>query len=333
LSSLAVPGRDLKLGESRVEGGRNFMTKIWNAARFMEMNNCSRQTDFVPTKAKLMVNRWMISEIAELANRVYISIETYRFDDAANDLYRFLWGTFCDFYLEFLKPIFANVDDADALAESRATASWVLAEFLRIANPIIPFITEELWKEFGNGDLLIGSDWPVYGRQTVDNAYVDPAAKEEMQWLVSLITEIRSRRSEFNVPPGSHTPLSFYEVTPTIKERIERHDLILKKLGRISDLINHSGTPVLQKGEVQFIVGETTIVLPLADSIDLEVEMARLKKEIDVQAKEISSLETRLGNTDFISKAKPEVIDEFKERLGIAVQTKLKVEQALSRLS
>ncbi|MBX3458262.1 MAG: valine--tRNA ligase [Candidatus Paracaedibacteraceae bacterium] len=333
LSSLAVPGRDLKLGESRVEGGRNFMTKIWNAARFMEMNNCTRQADFVPTTTKLIVNSWIISEVAELASRVYKSIETYRFDDAANDLYRFLWGTFCDFYLEFLKPIFANVDDADALAEARTTASWVLGEFLRIANPIMPFITEKLWEDFGDGKMLLESEWPTYGRAQTDSQYVDREAVEEMQWLVNLVTELRSRRSEFNVPPSAPTPLSFFEVTQKVEDRIRRHEVILKKLGKISELTITSATPTLQKGEVQFIVGETTIVLPLAGSIDIEAEMARLAKEIEAQAKEISTLETRLGNADFISKAKSEIIDEFKERLATAQQTKLKVEQALSRLA
>lgn len=333
LSSLAVPGRDLKLGESRVEGGRNFMTKIWNAARFMEMNNCKRQADFVPTATELTVNRWIISEIAELASRVYKSIETYRFDDAANDLYRFLWGTFCDFYLEFLKPIFANVDDANALAEARATASWVLGEFLRIASPIMPFITEKLWEDFGDGKMLLEAEWPTYGRAQTDSQYLDHEAVEEMQWLVNLVTELRSRRSEFNVPPSAPTPLSFFEVTQKVEDRIRRHEIILKKLGKISELTITSATPTLQKGEVQFIVGETTIVLPLAGSIDIEAEMARLAKEIEAQAKEISTLETRLGNADFISKAKPEIIDEFKERLATAQQTKLKVEQALNRLA
>lgn len=333
LSSLAVPGRDLKLGESRVEGGRNFMTKIWNAARFMEMNNCKRQADFVPTATELTVNRWIISEVAELASRVYKSIETYRFDDAANDLYRFLWGTFCDFYLEFLKPIFANVDDANALAEARATASWVLGEFLRIASPIMPFITEKLWEDFGDGKMLLEAEWPTYGRAQTDSQYLDHEAVEEMQWLVNLVTELRSRRSEFNVPPSAPTPLSFFEVTQKVEDRIRRHEIILKKLGKISELTITSATPTLQKGEVQFIVGETTIVLPLAGSIDIEAEMVRLAKEIEAQAKEISTLETRLGNADFISKAKPEIIDEFKERLATAQQTKLKVEQALNRLA
>jgi valyl-tRNA synthetase len=332
VASLAVPGRDLKLGESRVEGARNFMTKIWNAARFLQMNDCRRWADFVPTSAQLTVNRWIISEMAELASRVFTAIETYRFDEAAHDLYRFLWGTFCDFYLEFLKPIFANGEDGEALAESRATAHWIFAEFLRIAHPIIPFITEELWKSFGDGSLLLGNTWPLYGRATVDPPYRDAQAQEEMRWLVNLVTEIRSRRSEFNVPPGSATPLNFYEVTPEIDARIRRHEVILKRLGRISELTSQAGAPILTKGDVQFVVGETTIMLPLAGSIDLEAERARLKKEMEVQEKEIVALDARLNNADFISKAKPEIIDDVRERLAQATQTKTKVQQAYNRL-
>ncbi|WP_010298951.1 valine--tRNA ligase [Candidatus Odyssella thessalonicensis] len=333
LASLAVPGRDLKLGESRVEGGRNFMTKIWNAARFLQMNNCQKLEGFDPLKTQLTVNRWIISEVAELASRIFNSLENYRFDDAANDLYRFLWGTFCDFYLEFLKPIFANVDDEASLSEARATASWVLAEFLRLAHPIMPFITEELWKSFGDSQLLLASTWPDYGKEMATATYIDSQAQQEMQWLVNLITEIRSRRSEFNVPPGAPTPLSFYEVTPEIEARIKRHEIILKRLGRISDLSIYSQSPVLEKGEVQFVIGATTIVLPLAGSIDLDNEVARLKKEIEAQEKEIITLETRLNNADFINKAKPEIIEEFRERLAVANQVKAKVQQALDRLA
>ncbi len=333
LSSLATPGRDMKLGESRVEGGRNFMTKIWNSARFLQMNECERVADFNPLEAKLTVNRWIISELAEMSARVYNSIETYRFDEASNDLYRFLWGTYCDFYLEFLKPIFGNVDDAAALAEARATATWVMAEFLRIAHPVIPFITEELWMEFGDGNALITNEWPAYGYGTVDRAYVDDAAQAEMAWLVELISQIRSRRAEFNVPAGAQIPLEVYEVTPEVRARIDRHELIIKRLARISELRLHDGQPASLKGAVQFIVGETILVLPLADSIDIAAEMERFQKEIIALDKEIMSLSGRLSNDDFIRKAKPEIIEEAKERVATAHQAKEKMAAALERLA
>ena len=332
LSSLATPGRDMKLGESRVEGGRNFMTKIWNSARFLQMNECARVADFNPLNAKLTVDRWIISEVAELAARVYTNIEAYRFDDAANDLYRFLWGTYCDFYLEFLKPIFANGEDAAALAEARATCAWVMGEFLRIAHPVIPFITEELWTEFGDGQLLINSQWPAYGNSTVDASYVDPSAQEEMAWLVELISQIRSRRAEFNVPAGAQIPLEVYEVTADVRHRVARHELIIKRLARLSELRLNEGQPGSLKGAVQFIVGDVTLVLPLADSIDIAAEMERFQKEIIALDKEISSLGGRLSNEDFIKKAKPEIIEEANARLAAAYLAKEKMASALARL-
>lgn len=332
LSSLAVPGRDIKLGESRIEGGRNFMTKVWNAARFLQMNQCQKDPQFTPDQAKLTVNRWIISDMAELANRVYNSINQYRFDEAANDLYKFLWGTYCDYYLEFLKPIFADVENSENLKEARSTAAWVFGEFLRLANPIIPFITEELWAEFGDGNSLLEGKWPEYGCGEAAPQWVDKKAQEEMDWVVQLISEIRSRRAEFNVPPAALIPLEFYEVNQDVQDRIDRHGLILKRLAKISDLNTHKGHPSSLKGVVQFIVGQTTIALPLADTIDLSQEIERLKKDRDNHQKEIETLKTRLANQDFIRKAKPEVVEEFKERLDMAHLSKEKVEMALSRL-
>lgn len=332
LAHLATPGRDIKLGESRVEGGRNFMTKLWNAARFLQMNACERNSDFTPQQATLTVNRWIISEMVQLASRVHGAIDTYRFDEAANDLYKFLWGTYCDFYLEFLKPIFANVEDEVALQEARSTAAWVFGEFLRISNPIIPFITEELWGQFGDGESLITNQWPLYGRESVDTNLVDLAAQEEMDWLVQLISEIRSRRAEFNVPAGATIPLEFYDVTPKIKAQIDRHALLLKRLGRLSDLPVHEGQPTTLQGAIQFIVGGATVVLPLAGTIDIPKEIERLKKDILAHEKEINSLKGRLGNEDFCRKAKSEVIEDNKERLIMNQVSLEKVKMALSRL-
>lgn len=330
LAQLAVPGRDIKLGESRIEGSRNFMTKIWNAARYLQMNECARSKTFRPENATLTVNRWIISELVQLADRVGTAIEAYRFDEASNDLYRFLWGTFCDFYLEFLKPIFANVEEKTALEESRATAAWVFGEFLRIANPFIPYISEELWKSFGDGELLLGSEWPSYVESP--EGLIDSQAQEEMGWLVQLISEIRSRRAEFNVPAGATIPLSFYEVTEEIQGRINRHELLLKKLARLSDVDLHQGHPTHIKGAVQFIVSGTTIVLPLEGTIDLGKEIARLKQDILVHEKEISTLKGRLSNEDFMNKAKPEVIEDCQERLEMNFLALEKSRMALSRL-
>ena len=333
LASLAVPGRDLKLGESRIQGSRNFMTKLWNAARFLEMNQCTYVKEFNPLNAKLIVNRWIISEFATLASKVYRAFEAYRFDDAAAELYKFLWGNYCDFYLEFLKPIFADVEDQQSLEESRQAAAWVLMEFLKIANPIIPFITETLWKEGGETELLLGATWPAYGQAIIDSAYVDNAAQTEMNWLVDLISEIRSRRTEFNVPPGTFIPLQIFDATSDLEGRLARHELIIKRLAKISDLSVEKGKPHDLKGVIQFVLGATTIVLPLGQSIDLDAEKQRLQKEVQKIQGELENGIKRLENQDFMNKAKPEVIDELKERVANLEVTIEKMKDALLRIA
>lgn len=333
IASLAVPGRDLKLGESRIQGSRNFMTKLWNAARFLEMNGCVYVKEYNPLAATLPVNRWMISEMATLASKVYRAFESYRFDEAAAELYKFLWGSYCDFYLEFLKPIFANQEAASVRQESAETAAWILMEFLKIANPIIPFITETLWQENGGEGLLLAAEWPMYGRESVDAAYVDTAAQEEMNWLVALISQIRSRRTEFNVPPGTSIPLQVFEATAEVDTRFKRHELIIKRLAKISDLSVSLGKPETLKGVIQFVVDATTLVLPLAQSIDLEAEKQRLQKEVQKVQVELETGTKRLANEDFMAKARPEVIDDLKERVANLKVTIEKIKDALLRIA
>ncbi|WP_032113047.1 valine--tRNA ligase [Candidatus Paracaedibacter symbiosus] len=333
LASLAVPGRDLKLGESRIQGSRNFMTKLWNAARFLEMNACVYQKAFDALTAKLPVNRWIVSEFATLTSKVYRAIEAYRFDEAAADLYKFLWGTYCDFYLEFLKPIFANVEEAKALQESRATASWILMEFMKIANPIIPFVTETLWEQCGGEGLLMAVEWPIYGREAVDARYVDVSAQEEMNWLVELVSAIRSRRTEFNVPPGMPIPLQIFEATPELEARVKRHEIIIKRLAKISELSVGVGQSENLKGVIQFVLGAATIILPLGQSIDLEAEKQRLHKEMQKVQTELETGLKRLSNMDFMAKARQEVIDELKERVSNLEVTIEKIKDALLRIA
>jgi valyl-tRNA synthetase len=336
LSQLAVPGRDLKLSESRIEGARNFMTKMWNAARFLQMNNCSLQSDFNPCGVRHKVNKWIITEIAELACDLHNALEGYRFDEAANRLYHFLWGTYCDYYLEFLKPILADEGNVADQQEARATAAWVFSEFLKIAHPLIPFITEVLWKEFTKGQqgLLMGTSWPSYGKEVVDRPYIDEEAKKEMQWLVQCVTEIRSNRSQFNVPPALQVPLVIYDNGDnSFEEKIEQNRSILMRLGRLSSLETRPGMPEKISGAVQFVVGGSTVVMPLGDSIDLSLEKKRLAGEIEKLDKEITSCQKKLSNPDFMTKAKPEVIEEMQERLTVFIDTKMKIQQALERLA
>jgi valyl-tRNA synthetase len=328
LASLAVPGRDLKLGESRIEGSRNFMTKIWNAARFLQMNQCYYDSNFDPRSAKLSVNRWITSTISQLGCQLSHSLENYRFDEACAQIYQFVWGTFCDYYLEFLKPLFAETADADSQKESRLTAAWAFRQILCLSHPLIPFITEKLWSEFGGDHLLLGTPWPEF-----DQSYQDGEACQEMQWLVDLISQIRSRRSEFNVPPGVPTPLYIFEVNENVQRRIDQYHAIIKRMGRVETLRLSPDAPTLIKEAVQFVVGDNTVVLPLAGSIDIHAEVTRLQKEITKLSSETETLKNRLENKDFITKAKPEVVEELRERLLSSLVMQEKIQQALARLS
>jgi valyl-tRNA synthetase len=326
LSALAVPGRDLKLGESRIEGSRNFMTKIWNAARFLQMNGCALQEGFDPKTCQHTVNRWIVGQITLLINQVTDAIESYRFDEAATHIYQFIWGTYCDYYLEFLKPIF---QDETLATEARQTAVWAFGYVLKVAHPLIPFITEALWKEFAGDtpELLINQPWPD---PTISST--DTPDAEEMGWVVQVIDGIRSRRAEFNVPPASLLPLLVYEATPKIQERLNRHEAILMRLGRLESIQAFPEKPPALKEAAQFIVEHAALVLPLGGSIDVAAERKRLQQELDKLATEIDSCQKRLSNADFREKAKPEIIEEIQERLGSFETRKEKIKEALLRL-
>jgi len=326
LASLAVPGRDLKLGEARIESGRNFMTKIWNAARFLQMNDCVFDENFDPKLCQHTINQWMVGETIALAKRVTLALDAYRFDDASNHVYQFVWGIYCDYYLEFLKPIFK---DEILATEARQTAAWALVEILKIAHPFIPFMTEILWKEFTNArqGLLILQPPPE-----TNSEIIDLSAAQEMNWIVQVIDGIRSRRAEFNIPPGSLLPLHVYEVTPEIQARLTRHEAILMRLGRVETISVFPEKPGIIKEAVQFLAGNTPVILPLGGSIDVPMEIKRLEDEFKKVTAEISSCHNRLSNTDFMEKAKPEIIEEMQDRVEAFGVRKAKIEEALLRL-
>lgn len=326
LASMAIPGRDLKLGESRVESGRNFMTKIWNAARFLQMNECTFDENFDPSQCTHTINRWIVGELAILSKNITESLESYRFDEASQHMYQFVWGTFCDYYLEFLKPIFKD----EALAhEARKTAAWALVHILKLAHPFIPFITETLWQEFTEAKkgLLMAQPWPNF-----DETSINAADAKEMNWIVQVIDGIRSRRAEFNIPTNSTLPLHVYEATPEIEQRITRHEAVLMRLGRVESIQAFPSKPQNVKEAVQFIIENTAIVLPIGGSIDIDTEIKRLQGELAKLASEITSCQNRLNNTEFMQKAKPEIIEEMQERLESFRSRKEKIEEALQRL-
>ncbi len=329
LASLAVQGRDIKLAESRIAGYRNFATKIWNAARFCELNDAAYGPAFDPADNANRVNRWIVSQLAQLEPRVRAAIEGYRFNEAAHELYQFVWHSYCDWYLEFAKPLLQS-DDPAILAETRATALWTLHKALTMLHPFMPFLTEELWEQAGPGSgekgdsLLIAADWPA-----VDRGLVDDAADGELGWLVEIVSRIRAVRGEMNVPPGAKIPLILKGASAETQGRIAGHRALIDRLARLSDIRFGDAVPV---GSIQDVVGEATVILPLADVIDLEQEKARLQKEIGRADGEIAKIDKKLSNRGFIAKAPPDVVEENRERKEEAERARSKLAEALKRL-
>ncbi|MYF85105.1 MAG: valine--tRNA ligase, partial [Rhodospirillaceae bacterium] len=324
LASLAVQGRDIKLAESRIAGYRNFATKIWNAARFCEMNEASYGPDFDPAANESRVNRWIVSQLAQLEPQVKAAIVGYRFNEAAHDLYQFVWHSYCDWYLEFAKPLLQS-DDPAVLAETRATALWTLHKALTMLHPFMPFLTEELWEQTGrDSSLLIAADWPA-----IDGALVDGAADGELGWLVEIVSRIRAVRGEMNVPPGAKIPLILKGASAGTRDRVAAHRALIDRLARLSDIRFGDAVP---PGSIQDVVGEATVVLPLADVIDLDREKARLRKEIGRADGEIAKIDKKLSNRGFLAKAPPEVVEENRERRDEADRARAKLSEALKRL-
>ncbi|CAK0779255.1 Valyl-tRNA synthetase [uncultured Gammaproteobacteria bacterium] len=317
LTALSVQGRDVKLARNRVEGYRNFVTKLWNAARYAQMNGCTPVAGFDPAAVTLTVNRWIVGETARAAARVEEAIAAYRFNDLAGVLYQFLWNTFCDWYLEFTKPIWTGSDEA-AKAETRATTAWVLEQVLHLLHPVMPFITEELWEQLapegqdaGIRGRLISARWPELGPE-LGAGLVDDAASAEMDWAVRLISAVRAIRSELNVPPSAQIPLLLLQPGAESLVRLAGHRDQILRLARLSGVEILTG-PV-PEGSAQAVLDEITLVLPLAGVIDLAQERARLKKEIDKHTSEIAKVDRKLGNAEFMAKAPEDVVEENRER-------------------
>ncbi len=324
LTAMSGQGRDIKLAKQRIEGYRNFGTKLWNATRFCQMNECQRQAGFDPSAVKLTLSRWIRGEVAKTNAAVTSALEACAFDDAANALYKFIWNVFCDWYLELAKPIL-NGDDQAATDEIRAVTAWVLDQAMIMLHPVMPFLTEELWQQTGGEGMLMTASWPVF-----DAATIDLAADEEVNWLVDMISEIRSIRSEMNVPGSARVPLSLLGASDVTRERIQTHEDLILFLGRVSDVKVSDSAPA---GSVPFVAGEATAHLAIAEFIDVKAEQARLTKGIADFDKTIDGVRRKLDNPEFVRKAPEEVIEENRERLAEAENGKAKLAVALERLN
>ena len=326
LSAMAAQGRDIKLSASRVEGYRNFATKLWNAARFAEINACVPVKGFDPASAKQTINRWIAVENERALATVTEALEAYRFNEAAGAIYTFIWHKFCDWYLELIKPILSG-SDQDAAAETRAMTAWVLDRALKLLHPFMPFVTEELWAKLapegeGRESLLILAPWPK--QQGLENAEADA----EIGWLIRLISEVRSVRSEMNVPAGAKVPLVISGASDGTTARAKRHEETILRHARI-DAMSFDKVPA---GAVQIVLDEATLALPLAGIIDVAAESKRLKREIDKVGSEIRQLDAKLANERFVARAPEHVVEEQRERKADAEATAARLEQALKRL-
>jgi len=327
LAAMAAQGRDIKLSGSRVEGYRNFATKLWNASRFAEMNDCAPRADFDPASARITVNRWIAGESERTAAAVTEALEAFRFNDAAGAIYHFIWHIYCDWHLELIKPVLTG-DDEEARAETRAMAAYVLDRALQLLHPFMPFVTEQLWRMRAPEDepresLLMLSAWPTH--RGLQNAEADA----EIGWLIRLVTEVRSVRAEMNVPAGAKVPLVIAGAGEVTRARVATHDETTKRLARI-ETIDFVDIP--PAGSVQIVLDEVTLALPLQGVIDIGAESERLKREIDKVGSEIAQLTAKLSNEKFVSRAPEHVVDEQRERKSEAEAVAAKLEQALKRL-
>ncbi|MBO21322.1 MAG: valine--tRNA ligase [Rhodospirillaceae bacterium] len=325
LTAMAAMGRDIKLATSRVQGYRNFGTKLWNAARFCQMNECAvPDPDFDPASVELALNKWITGGVTEATAAVTKALEEYKFDQAAGLVYQFTWHTFCDWYVEFAKPVLQG-DDAAAKAETRAVAGWTLQQILRLLHPFMPFITEELWQHFGDGEgMLIHAAWPAN-----DIAPVDDVAKAQLDWAVRVITEVRTVRNELNVPASAKIHGILRGASDETKEHLARYSDQILRLARLDAVDLDADLP---DGAVQIVLGEAILALPLADVIDLGQERDRLAKEIARLEKDMAGIDKKLANEKFLTNAPEEVIAEQHERRADASHAKEKLEAALKRL-
>lgn len=328
LAAMEAQGRDIKMSDKRVEGYRNFGTKLWNAAKFCEMNECFTTTgDFDPANAKLTVNRWIIGEAEKAALKVTQALEAFRYNDAASATYHFTWGTFCDWYIELIKTQFYSDDDAGK-DETRKTAAWVMDQILKTLHPFMPFVTEELWQQLSDNretDLIL-APWPEYSERNIDEA-----ASDQMNWLITLISDIRTARAEMNVPAGAKIDMLVSGATTGTENAINAQSDILKRLARLENIDTLEGAA--PNGAISVVVGEATYYLPLAGVIDIDAENARLTKSLEKLEKEIASVSGRLNNKNFVAKAPPQVIVENKKGLEEAKTKADKIKLALERLA
>lgn len=325
MAAMETQGRDINLSDSRIQGYRNFATKLWNAARFCEMNECYSVKDFDVKSAKLEISKWIMAKAKEASAEVTENLNNFRFSDAANAVYQFIWGTFCDWYIELIKPIFYG-ENADEIKEIRAVTAWTLDRILVILHPFMPFITEELWDNLTERSCkLIHAKWSADETVNADD-------KNEIDRAIDIISAIRSLRASMNLPAGAKLHAYVKDASAVTLTTIERQKTLICKLARLEEL-DALGNRDVTKDMVQTVSREAAILIPLKGVVDFEAERARLQKELETLNKNLEGYSRKLSNESFVAKAPAAVVAEEKRRQAEAQENKAKVEEALARIA
>ena len=326
MASMETQGRDVNMSEARIAGYRNFATKLWNAARFCEMNQCQTVKNFNENNVTLEINKWIVAKAKQATQEVTNNLDNYRFSDAANAVYQFAWGTFCDWYIELSKPVFYG-DNEEHKIETRATAAWVLDRILLILHPFMPFITTELWNNTPNRDCkLIHSKW-------IRNEQINENSLREIDWAIDLISSIRSLRAEMNIPASAKLSLKLKDANEQSQNNVKSLENIICSLARLENIECVDCNCQITPDMLQNVFKETTILLPLKGIVDFTAERERLTKELESLNKNLEGYARKLNNASFVERAPAAVVAEEKRRQTEALENKAKVEEALSRIA
>ena len=325
MAAMETQGRDVNLSEARIAGYRNFATKLWNAARFGEMNECRPVAGFDETKVQNAVNKWIIARAKEATREVTENLNNYRFSDAANAVYQFVWGSFCDWYIEMSKPILYGDDDA-AKAETRGTFAWVLERILVILHPFMPFITTELWSNEPHDVKLIHASWPSMEE-------IDENAMRDIDWVIEMITAVRSLRASMNIPAAAKLTVRFAGADEASARRLDNFAPVICSLARLENISAEAANFEISKDMVQSVFKEGIILIPLKGVVDFAAERERLNKELEGLNKNLEGYARKLGNPSFVERAPAAVVEEEKRRQAEALENKAKIEEALQRIA
>ena len=324
MAALAAPGRDVKFSTATIEGYRNFATKLWNAARFCEMNECHYDPTFKVQSSKSTINQWIIKEVHLLTKQLKDALDTYRFHEAASLLYKTIWGKFCDWYLEFAKPLLSS-EDASLKDETQKVSAWVLVQFCHLLHPFMPFISEELWQQLSQGKqgLLTLQSWPSFEEEEIE-------AQKEITWVIELIEALRGMRATLNIQASEKLHLWASEVAPLTAERLKTHKRLIEKLARLEEI--HIAPLTMAPGTLQLVIGDDILYLPLGNIIDIDVEKERLKASLRETEKELLGLQAKLDNPEFVQKAPEEIIEKNQLRYAELQASHHKINKALQQL-